>query len=148
MEFFQNHVETVVYSMFSFQKCVQTVVYSVFSFQKYEKTVVYSNFSKLLAVQTAVYSMFSKLLGIQTAVYSFLWKFLAVATCAAIYRRRPSALFIVMLVNTHVDLSQNLSTNLPKNRTRRIIRVRFYDNLAGNRMNRRLFTENLFQFLP
>jgi len=32
----------------------------------------------------------------------------------------------------HVDLSQNLTTNLLKNRTRRINRMRFYDNLSGN----------------
>lgn len=32
MKFFQNHVETVVYSMKIFQKCIETLVYSVFSF--------------------------------------------------------------------------------------------------------------------
>ena len=37
-----------------------------------------------------------------------------------------------MSVNTHDNLSQNLSTNLRKNRTRRIIRMRFYDILAGD----------------
>ena len=33
---------------------------------------------------------------------------------------------------TREYLSQNLTTNLLKNRTRRIIRLRFYDILAGN----------------
>ena len=43
MKFFQNHVETVVYSMFSKLLAIQ---------------VVFSSFSKLLGLETAVYSMF------------------------------------------------------------------------------------------
>ena len=37
-----------------------------------------------------------------------------------------------MSVNTHDNLSKNLTTNLQKNRTRRIIRMRFYEYLIGN----------------
>ena len=114
--------------MKNFQKCVETLVYSLFSFQKYVETVVFSNFSKLLAVETVVYSLPRKLF--------------TVATHSAGNRRRATNLFIVMLVNTHVDLSQNLTTNLPKNRIRYIIRVRFYDILAGNVVLRHRFRPN------
>ena len=74
----------------------------MFCFQKYEETLVYSMFSKLLAIETIVFSNFPKLLAVETAVYSMPRKLLAAATHSAGNRRRATALFVTVLVHTHV----------------------------------------------
>ena len=76
-------------------------------------------------------SMFSELLGVLQHFNATLRKLLAVATHSAGNRRRATALFIVMWVNTHDCFSQNLTTKLLKNRIQRIIRMRFYEYLIG-----------------
>lgn len=115
---FRKYVVQGYNSMFSFEKCVVQGCNSMFSFEKY--------------VLQGCNSMFSKLLGVLQHCNAISRKLLAVATSVAGNRRRATALFIFVLVNTHDNISQILTTNLLKNRTRRIIRMRFYEYLIGN----------------
>ena len=119
-------------SVFSFQKCVLQCYNSMFCFQKCIVQCYNSMFSKLLGVLQWCNSHFSKLWGVLQHCNATLQKLLAVATHSAGNRRRATALFIVMWVNTHDCFSQNLTTKLLKNRIQRIIRIRFYEYLIGN----------------